>query len=146
MSVLDLVRADLRDFGGYRSARSDRMEGSVWLNANESPWPNAADAASQLRRYPDPQPQRLREALAGLYGCEPRQLLAGRGSDEGIDLLVRALCRPGGDAGQGTVQPGPHLADALAQPVAGRLQRLEASGGGVDLGAEARVVELEGDD
>jgi histidinol-phosphate aminotransferase len=98
MSVLDLVRADLRDFGGYRSARSDRLDGSIWLNANESPWPSPADAVSQLRRYPDPQPHRLREALAGLYGCEPRQLLAGRGSDEGIDLLVRALCRPGGDA------------------------------------------------
>jgi histidinol-phosphate aminotransferase len=98
MSVLDLVRADLRDFGGYRSARSDKLDGQVWLNANESPWANSADVDSQLRRYPDPQPQRLRDALAGLYGCSPRQLLAGRGSDEGIDLLLRALCRPGGDA------------------------------------------------
>lgn len=98
MSVLDLVRADLRDFGGYRSARSDKLDGTVWLNANESPWANPADRDSRLRRYPDPQPQRLREALAGLYGCSPRQLLVGRGSDEGIDLLLRALCRPGGDA------------------------------------------------
>lgn len=98
MSVLDLVRADLRDFGGYRSARSDKLGGSIWLNANESPWPNPADDGSQLRRYPDAQPPRLREALARLYGCQPQQLLAGRGSDEGIDLLLRALCRPGGDA------------------------------------------------
>lgn len=98
MSVLDLVRADLRDFAGYRSARSDRLEGSVWLNANESPWANPADSESRLRRYPDPQPARLRETLADLYGCLPQQLLAGRGSDEGIDLLVRALCAPGADA------------------------------------------------
>jgi histidinol-phosphate aminotransferase len=98
MSVLDLVRADLRDFGGYRSARSDKLDGAIWLNANESPWANPADADSHLRRYPDPQPQRLREALAGLYSCSPQQLLAGRGSDEGIDLLLRAMCRPGGDA------------------------------------------------
>jgi histidinol-phosphate aminotransferase len=98
MSVLDLVRADLRDFAGYRSARSDKLDGAIWLNANESPWANPADATSQLRRYPDPQPQRLREALANLYGCEPQQLLAGRGSDEGIDLLLRAFCRPGDDA------------------------------------------------
>ena len=94
MSVLDLVRTDLRDFGGYRSARSDKLEGAIWLNANESPWANPTDADSQLRRYPDPQPQRLREALAGLYGCSPEQLLVGRGSDEGIDLLLRAMCRP----------------------------------------------------
>ncbi|GAB3352426.1 histidinol-phosphate transaminase [Lysobacter tyrosinilyticus] len=98
MSVLDLVREDLRDFAGYRSARSDKLDGAIWLNANESPWANPADAGSQLRRYPDPQPQRLRAALANLYGCEPQQLLAGRGSDEGIDLLLRAFCRPGNDA------------------------------------------------
>lgn len=98
MSVLDLVRSDLRDFTGYKSARSDTLDGSVWLNANESPWPNPADADALLRRYPDPQPQRLRQCLADLYGCRPEQLLAGRGSDEGIDLLLRALCRPGGDA------------------------------------------------
>lgn len=97
-SPLDLVREDLRDFSGYRSARSDHFEGRVWLNANESPWPNPADPAAAVRRYPDPQPASLRTVLAGLYGCEPAQLLAGRGSDEGIDLLVRAVCHPGGDA------------------------------------------------
>lgn len=97
-SPLGLVREDLRAFAGYRSARSDRLEGTVWLNANESPWPNAGDAGGLARRYPDPQPVRLREDLAGIYGCRPSQLLVGRGSDEGIDLLVRALCRPGGDA------------------------------------------------
>lgn len=95
---LALLREDLRDFAGYRSARSDQLQGRIWLNANESPWANPADRDGALRRYPDPQPQALREALAALYGCAPRQLLAGRGSDEGIDLLVRAFCRPGGDA------------------------------------------------
>ncbi|MGO4220733.1 histidinol-phosphate transaminase [Lysobacter sp. TAF61] len=93
-----LVREDLRDFAGYRSARSESLQGRIWLNANESPWRNDADGDGTLRRYPDPQPQALRNALADLYGCAPEQLLAGRGSDEGIDLLVRAVCRPGGDA------------------------------------------------
>ncbi|MHB8912868.1 MAG: histidinol-phosphate transaminase [Lysobacter sp.] len=95
---LDLVRDDLRDFTGYRSARSEQLEGRIWLNANESPWPNAADDGAALRRYPEPQPAALRAALADLYGCQPQQLLAGRGSDEAIDLLVRAVCRPGADA------------------------------------------------
>lgn len=94
-SPLELVRADLRDFAGYRSARSDALAGDVWLNANEAPWPNVADGASALRRYPDPQPEALRSRLADLYGCDRDQLLAGRGSDEAIDLLVRALCMPG---------------------------------------------------
>lgn len=95
---LALLREDLRDFTGYRSARSERLEGRVWLNANESPWASPADVHGGVRRYPEPQPPALRAALANLYGCRPQQLLAGRGSDEGIDLLVRAVCNPGRDA------------------------------------------------
>lgn len=98
INPVDLVRADLRDFAGYRSARSENLQGEVWLNANEASSPNAADASGVLRRYPDPQPQALRMRLSELYGCDPEQLLAGRGSDEGIDLLVRALCEPGNGA------------------------------------------------
>lgn len=99
--VLDLVRQDLHGFTGYRSARSDTLQGEIWLNANESAWPNAADVgevSAQSRRYPDPQPAVLRHALSKLYSCTPQQLLIGRGSDEAIDLLVRALCVPGEDA------------------------------------------------
>lgn len=96
--VLDLVRADLRDFAGYRSARSETWHGDVWLNANESPWPATADPEAGCQRYPEPQPRALREALAALYACTPGQLLVGRGSDEAIDLLVRALCVSGRDA------------------------------------------------
>ncbi len=95
--VLDLVREDLRGFAGYASARSTRLEGEIWLNANESAWPNLGDAGGLCRRYPEPQPQALRERLATLYGCTSEQLLVGRGSDEAIDLLVRALCVPGRD-------------------------------------------------
>jgi histidinol-phosphate aminotransferase len=98
MSTLSLLREDLRDFAGYRSARSEAVSGDTWLNANESPWPNPADDGGRLRRYPPPQPDALRGALAELYGVEPAQVLAGRGSDEAIDLLVRACCRPGADA------------------------------------------------
>lgn len=98
IDVLSLVREDLRGFAGYSSARSEKLHGDVWLNANESAWPNPADAAASCRRYPDPQPAALRSALAALYGCDASQLLIGRGSDEAIDLLVRALCNPGKDA------------------------------------------------
>ena len=97
-TVIELLREDLRGFAGYQSARSGPQEGAIWLNANESPWPNAADPDSNLRRYPEPQPEALRSALAQLYGCDPGQLLIGRGSDEAIDLLVRGFCTPGRDA------------------------------------------------
>ena len=102
-----LLREDLRDFGGYKSARSDTLSGDAWLNANESAWANPSDAEGVLRRYPDPQPRALCLRLAALYDVEPEQLLVGRGSDEAIDLLIRAFCAPG----QGAI--------AIAPPVFG---------------------------
>ena len=98
MSVLDLLRPDLRAFAGYTSARKTGVSGRIWLNANESPWANPGDAGARCNRYPAPQPEPLRQALAELYEVHPEQLLIGRGSDEAIDLLVRALCRPERDA------------------------------------------------
>ncbi|HRA56617.1 MAG TPA: histidinol-phosphate transaminase [Thermomonas sp.] len=94
-TVNALLRDDLRTFAGYQSARTASLQGEVWLNANESAWANAADADARLRRYPQPQPQALRECMAQLYAVAPEQLLIGRGSDEAIDLLVRAFCAPG---------------------------------------------------
>lgn len=98
MSVLDLARADIRALTPYSSARMEASGGRVLLNANESPWPPAAQAGEGLNRYPDPQPAALLQRLAVLYGVAPEQLLVGRGSDEAIDLLVRAFCRAGQDA------------------------------------------------
>jgi histidinol-phosphate aminotransferase len=69
------------------------------LNANENPWRGPRDATvAGLNRYPEPHPRTLEARLATLYGVAPEALLAGRGSDEGIDLLVRAFCRPNEDA------------------------------------------------
>jgi histidinol-phosphate aminotransferase len=97
MSALDLVRPDLRDFGGYASARRTLARGAIWLNANESPTASPVDPGGALNRYPEPQPAALRAALAALYDVPVDALMVTRGSDEGIDLLVRALCRAGLD-------------------------------------------------
>ena len=74
--------------------------GSIKLDANENPFaPLAAGAhAVSVNRYPEPQPAALRQRLADLYGCRTAQLWATRGSDDAIDLLIRAFCRPGEDS------------------------------------------------
>lgn len=97
MSVLDLARPEIRALQPYSSARMEARGGSILLNANESPWPSF-DAAVGWNRYPDPQPAVLVARLAELYGTQADQVLVGRGSDEGIDLLVRAFCSAGKDA------------------------------------------------
>ncbi len=91
----NLLRNDLRDFSGYASARSVVQQGNVWLNANESAQCNPADETGLCQRYPEPQPAALVARLADYYEVAVEQLLVGRGSDEGIDLLVRTFCKPG---------------------------------------------------
>ncbi|HVC17865.1 MAG TPA: histidinol-phosphate transaminase [Rhodanobacter sp.] len=98
MSVLDLARAEIRAMQPYSSARMEASGGQVLLNANESAWVPTGDDGLGCNRYPDPQPVALIQALAVLYGVRREQLLVGRGSDEAIDLLVRAFCRAGEDA------------------------------------------------
>jgi histidinol-phosphate aminotransferase/imidazoleglycerol-phosphate dehydratase/histidinol-phosphatase len=73
---------------------------AIKLDANENPWPPLSDGAlaAGLNRYPEPQPARLKRALAALYGVAPDTLLVSRGADDAIDVLIRAFCRPGEDA------------------------------------------------
>jgi histidinol-phosphate aminotransferase len=98
MSVLELARAEIRALVPYSSARMEAAGGQLLLNANESAWAPLGDAGLECHRYPDPQPAALVERLAALYGVRREQVLVGRGSDEAIDLLVRAFCRAGEDA------------------------------------------------
>ena len=95
MNILDRLRPDLKDFVPYASARRTGSVGRIRLDANESPWPSRGGTA--LNRYPAPQPVELLTALAELYGVATTNVWAGRGSDEAIDLLVRAFCRAGVD-------------------------------------------------
>ncbi|MFW5927322.1 MAG: histidinol-phosphate transaminase [Wenzhouxiangella sp.] len=97
MNVTDLARPEIRELAPYASARSLAAGDGILLNANEIPWPSAGDRTLALNRYPQPQPGALKSRLAGYYCIEPERLLLTRGSDEGIDLLVRTFCRAGRD-------------------------------------------------
>lgn len=91
-SVIKLIRSDLREFSAYSSARCEAKLGRVWLNANELPWENSDSQQSSLNRYPEKQPEILINKLAEYYATDPNQVLVTRGSDEGIDLLIRLFC------------------------------------------------------
>lgn len=92
-----LARPEIRALKPYASARALAEAAGILLNANENPYPPEGDDGRALNRYPDPQPAALKARLAELYGVTPERLLITRGSDEGIDLLVRVFCRPGVD-------------------------------------------------
>jgi histidinol-phosphate aminotransferase/imidazoleglycerol-phosphate dehydratase/histidinol-phosphatase len=95
--ILELARPDILALQAYQHAA---WEPSLErMHANEMPWRASGDTSlAGLNRYPEPQPAELIAHLARLYGVTPDNVLAGRGSDEGIDLLVRAFCRAGQDS------------------------------------------------
>jgi histidinol-phosphate aminotransferase len=95
--VADLARPEIRALRAYEHAVWE--PGLVRLHANELPWRAHADiSAAGLNCYPEPHPHELTAALAQFYGVPSDMLLAGRGSDEAIDLLIRSYCRAGSDA------------------------------------------------
>jgi len=90
--VLSLLRPEILALTPYSSARKESSGGRVWLDANENPQTPSAGRPLH-NRYPEPQPPDLIARLAGYYGVAAVNLLVTRGSDEGIDLLLRAFCR-----------------------------------------------------
>lgn len=89
----------LPEFDIAANANGSFGNDSIKLDANENPFPPLIEGAlaAGLNRYPEPQPARLKTAMAALYGVSPEALVLTRGGDDAIDILVRAFCRPGKD-------------------------------------------------
>ena len=89
----ELTRPNIRALKPYSSARDEYSgaEASVFLDANENPYntPN--------NRYPDPMQRELKNLIAPVKKVKPENVFLGNGSDEAIDLVYRAFCRPGVD-------------------------------------------------
>jgi histidinol-phosphate aminotransferase len=108
--ILRLVRPEVLELLGYEPIEpSDVLAARlgispkrvVKLDGNENPYgpsPRVLEALASFEayhRYPDPQQRRLREALSVFTGVRPEHIVAGAGSDELIDLLLRAVIAPG---------------------------------------------------
>lgn len=95
--VTAIARSDIRALRAYEHASWE--PGLIRMHANERPWRATHDTSGAgLNRYPEPHPHELTAALSKLYGVDPSMLLACRGSDEAIDLLIRCYCHAGQDA------------------------------------------------
>jgi len=95
-AILQLLRPHIAGIKPYTSARAEYSgEGAIMLDANENPYGSVLP--DELNRYPDPLQKKLKEKLAILKGVSVDQTFLGNGSDEPIDLLIRAFCEPGKD-------------------------------------------------
>lgn len=87
--VMNLVRKNILDMKPYSSARDEfKGEAEIFLDANENPYP------SPYNRYPDPLQWKVKKKIAVIKGVIPEQIFLGNGSDEAIDLIIRAFCEP----------------------------------------------------
>ncbi|MDX1753962.1 MAG: histidinol-phosphate transaminase [Salinimicrobium sediminis] len=87
----NLVRPNVLKMKPYSSARDEfKTEGQkmTFLDANENPFENG------VNRYPDPQQLKLKQVLASQKKVSVSNILLGNGSDEVLDLIFRAFCRP----------------------------------------------------
>ena len=73
----------------------------IRLNGNENPFGPSPEVVKALgsfqhyNHYPDPDQRQLRDALAGYLDAPAEQIVAGNGSDELIDMLLRMFLGPG---------------------------------------------------
>ena|SRR5690554_2065020 len=89
-----LVRANIKTLKPYSSARDEyqaELSDMVFLDANENPFQNG------MNRYPDPQQTLLKLELSKIKNVPTENILLGNGSDEVLDLIIRAFCEPNVD-------------------------------------------------
>jgi histidinol-phosphate aminotransferase len=105
-----LIRADLLNLPGYTPieptdvlARRLGIDPAdvLKLDGNENPYGPSPKALDAIRAelayhiYPDPDQRAAREAIAGYVGAGIDQIVCGLGSDDLIDLILRAIIAPG---------------------------------------------------
>ncbi|WP_164109139.1 MULTISPECIES: histidinol-phosphate transaminase [Sphingobacterium] len=92
----NLLRDNIKKLVPYSSARDEfKGEASVLLDANENAFGSPLD--HHYNRYPDPLQHQVKERLAQIKGVPVDHIFLGNGSDEAIDILYRAFCKPGVD-------------------------------------------------
>ena len=91
-NITQLVRKNILALQPYISFRDHHQFNTpVLMDANESPF-------GECNRYPDSTHQKLRDQLAQTKNISSKQIAAGNGSDELIDLLIKIFCEPKKDS------------------------------------------------
>lgn len=92
----DLLRPNIKNLVPYSSARDEfKGEASIFLDANENSY--GSPLTKWYNRYPDPLQHKVKDKLSEVKGVPASNIFIGNGSDECIDILIRAFCEPGKD-------------------------------------------------
>ncbi len=88
---------------GYVPGEQPQVNNLIKLNTNENPYPPSPRVAAalaaldytELRRYPNPMADRLRDLIGEIHGVTRANVLAANGSDDVLTLVFRAFTSPG---------------------------------------------------
>lgn len=101
---MNYFRKSIHEMSGYVPGEQPPLGTKVIkLNSNENPYPPSPKAlkvlqeidAEMLRRYPDPTATNFRIAASEVLGVPSDWIIAGNGSDDLLNLIVRAVGEPG---------------------------------------------------
>lgn len=91
-----LIRPNIKNLTPYSSARDEfKGEANIFLDANENSF--GSPLTKWYNRYPDPLQLKVKQKLSEIKGIPVPQMFLGNGSDECIDILIRAFCEPAFD-------------------------------------------------
>jgi len=95
-SLDNILRSNVKKLIPYSSARSEfEGDAQIFLDANENSLGSVLN--NNFHRYPDPLQKQLKQKLSTLKNVPAENIFVGNGSDEAVDLLIRAFCNPGVD-------------------------------------------------
>src|SRR5262249_11780001 len=98
-----VIRPVIEKLHAYVPGEQPKIPGLIKLNTNENPYPPAPGvlkavrvaANAGLRLYPDPNSDCFRQKIAKVYGFRLNQVIAGNGSDDILNLCLRAFVGEG---------------------------------------------------
>ena len=147
-SRLPAANAHVVAMSPYVPGEQPQGGGWVKLNTNENPYPPSlrsleairvalVNDGAALRLYPSPDSAPLREAVARFHGFEAANVVAGNGSDDILNLLIRAYAGPGRPIGM--LNPSYSLYPVLAAAQHAEVVKVEVTDAlGLDVDAVAR--------
>ncbi|MGE0821445.1 MAG: histidinol-phosphate transaminase [Candidatus Binatia bacterium] len=102
-SRAEIIRPTIRQMRGYVPGEQPQDKRYIKLNSNENPYPPSprvlealqSAISGDLRLYPDPVANRLRDKAAEVYHLTREHILVGNGSDDLLTMLMRTCVGPG---------------------------------------------------
>ena len=114
-------RPNIAAMQGYSSGEQPQEKTTIKLNTNENPFPASAKvqaalmdfATADLRVYPHPTADKLRDAIATHHGLTRDHIMLTHAGDEALRLAITTFVEPGGTLG--TTDPSYSLYPVLSK-------------------------------